>query len=98
MQLQFLAPVELFFKQLKGYSFCRCAESIFFYLCSFSRCVKSVKRQQTRQLLDPDTRRRQGRTVHKNPYHDKTVFAHYLVEEPLLLRNFKYFRRARVVN
>ena len=37
MQLQFLAPVELFFDQLKGYSLW--AESIFFYLCSFPRCV-----------------------------------------------------------
>ena len=39
MQLQFLAPVELFFKQLKGLQFLTRAESIFFYLCSFCRCV-----------------------------------------------------------
>ena len=47
MQLQFLAPVELFLKQLKGYSFWHLAESIFFYLCSFfffpAFPVKSVK-------------------------------------------------------
>ena len=35
MQLQFLAPVELFFKQLNGYSFLTRAELIFFHLCSF---------------------------------------------------------------
>ena len=98
MQLQFLAPVELFFKQLKGYSFLTRAESIFFYLCIFSRCAKSVKRQQTRQLLDPDTVRRQERTVHKNPCHDRLYLHFILWGEPLPLRNFKYFRRARVVN
>ena len=36
MQLQFLAPVELFFKQLKGYSFLIRAESIFFIYAVFS--------------------------------------------------------------
>ena len=45
MQLQFLAPVELFLKQLRVTVFV--AELLFFYLCSFSRCA-SVKRQQTR--------------------------------------------------
>ena len=35
MQLQFLAPVELFFKQLKGYSFLTRAESIFFFNAVF---------------------------------------------------------------
>ena len=72
----------------------------FFYLCSFSSCVKSVTRQQTRQLLDPDTVRRQERTVHKNPYHDR-LYLHFILWAALgnfAVRNFKYFRQARVVN
>ena len=36
MQLQFLAPVELFFKQLKGLQFLTWAELIFFLIYSFS--------------------------------------------------------------
>ena len=57
MQLQFLAPVELFFKQLKGYSFLTRAELLFLMIYSFSCCVRSVQGQQTRKLLDPDTAR-----------------------------------------
>ena len=42
--------------------------------------MRSVQRQQTRQLLDPDTGRRQEKTVHKNPYHDRLyLFALNLV-------------------
>ena len=46
---------------------------------SFSRCVRSVQRQQTRKLLDLDTGRwRQERTIHKYPYHDR-LYLHFIL-------------------
>ena len=42
MQLQFLAPVELFFLAVERLQFLTRAELLLFLIYSFSRCVRSV--------------------------------------------------------
>ena len=70
MQLQFLAPVELILSSGTVTVFDLGGINIFL-IYSFCRCVISVQRQQTRQLLDPGT-------VHKYPYHDR-LYLHFIL-------------------